>query len=1728
LSFKQLLFSFNLLFNKRIPLPMKNITHFLAFILFSFCLHFNVMSQHVEECLTDTLPPALVPGISDVTLTNNLECFNDITKYMLYVPEHTPIKFVNLDVHVFNDDYGKNNFPDTQEARDFIVRYIESINTVWAALDTPRLYLYKAGVDGLGQNIYSDSITVDSVFTSSGFPYSKDSRIRYKVGRISFHNLQHAWESDKGHNDRNYSYLRDNGFLLDSAITIIMHGHSGTYYGNTPIVNSTTNGKNMNIATDIIFKNTATSSPLQVISGVFMDTMRLHYLPDSLGGDWVSISKGGKDCFIYSRLYSGNDPVSGTFEMKINFGGKEDDMITAICMDDDLNIYATGYFKDSLYVGTDTLISLGGYDIYVCKFDQQGNFLWALSGGGVYDDFSHSIAIDHYGLLYIGGSTGGYQPSPLVYPQFGSISLSSMTNSQHGVNVQTSFISRLDTTGMFVWVEIPNLAPGFDEIQAVTCDDSGHVYVGGNFSGQLDYVGITENSLNGTQDMYFAKFDSTGTALWLHHMEGDGKDELQDIDFGHDPFGAHAAGFLYYGGSFEGTIIPNADVSTLYSFGGKDAIIGAMHCGTGTPYWVRQAGGSGDDEVNSISVAIHFAHLAVTGTFEDTLKSDNLRDDFSQDMNEIDLYITSMGGKDVFVNTYLTDSLWDPSHSPSILPRLGRCLNSIRMGGTLDDGPSHIFSSTIGGHVFNFRDTLFIGNGGRNFGGFHQPSNLLPANIRTSSYSDSINHYTGIYIPFGGGLGKAELGQRHVKMTSIVNDGLYKNPGIVSHELAHLFNLTSHMFETHYYPDLTRIHTGGISNNLLDYTKFNFSFSPYQIASTHSKLSINNDYRKVLIPDYCTYHPDSTITISSDSTYIWESTKMLLGDLVLDSAATLTIRCNVSLPEGASVIVKRGAKLVLDGGVLTNFCGNMWRGVQVWGTTHPPYNAGSHGKIEMLSGAVIENAVTGVYLIKADHGAGALDYNYMGGLISAKDSEFKNNGRSIGIMAHSNAHNNVISNNTFMLDHELNDSLRLPYAHISIWGTDKLWIRGNEFNNKVKAYEDKIIGIHSIDAAYTVDSSATRENLFENLAYGIYVDNFNATKNQKIDGNRFVNVWRGVELCYSNYSKVTRNDFRIRNYDKDFEVPDPWCGTVMNPFSDAFGLHLYHSSAYLAEGNSFTSHDSLQANNYGLLFDKQSGVIVTESGHEANEVYRNDFGNLLVACKAQGENRDNIPSIKNLGTGLVIKCNKFKDEIHYTDIGIPYGHIALYQGNFNQDGNYSSQDPAGNQFLNFTLRNDTPRWNHIWYAPEPNIFSPKSMRYVHHEDSITIPGVGDYNQAVIDTINSRAELDEYSCMSSLSGVTGIPLGPGAARGYDPEGLMAALTDSINIALGILQSGDQEDFLLWVEEETPEDLLTILEPYFSWLGYQILEAIINKAELDPDDIYGEILIANSPLPIALQASALSLDIDPDLLYALELAQTGISERDSLYALISAWATERDRQKRRVMLERFEDTDSATQEEIHEMLSHYPTLTANLDWIDHSFGLGNYTRTRVALDSLELRFPDWSSYVATYHVLVDTTEVKGNFALTAASADVRAVVESFVSSGQPGHNKFRGFLNLYTGFRRCNEIALLPAPPASKSGATLEPGEKNLELKEPKIQIFPNPFTEEFMLMVLTQEPEELQLSVFDLAGRIVLEENGLLSNSPQHIILKAQPEGIYFVRINSANWQQVVRVVKLKD
>ena len=57
----------------------------------------------------------------------------------------------------------------------------------------------------------------------------------------------------------------------------------------------------------------------------------------------------------------------------------------------------TGWFQNNATFGAFTLTSPGGYDIFIVKYDNNGQALWAVCAGGTGTDIGYGIDLDANG-----------------------------------------------------------------------------------------------------------------------------------------------------------------------------------------------------------------------------------------------------------------------------------------------------------------------------------------------------------------------------------------------------------------------------------------------------------------------------------------------------------------------------------------------------------------------------------------------------------------------------------------------------------------------------------------------------------------------------------------------------------------------------------------------------------------------------------------------------------------------------------------------------------------------------------------------------------------------------------------------------------------------------------------------------------------------------------------------------------------------------------------------------------------------------------------------------------------------------------------------------------------------------------------------------------------------------------------------------------------------------------
>ncbi len=299
-------------------------------------------------------------------------------------------------------------------------------------------------------------------------------------------------------------------------------------------------------------------------------------------------------------------------------GGPQKVESYAIAIDSAGNSYITGWFEDSLKFGSFSLkASVAGNsfasDIFIAKYDVNGNFVWAKKAGGTNYDYGNGIATDPAGNVYVTGLFIGTAT-------FGTLSITSTT-----VDYDV-FIAKYDTNGNCLWVKRGG-GSGWDVANGITIDKSGNCFVTGAFRNTADF-GTASLTSFGNYDAFVAKYDSNGAFQWAKSAGGTLDDRAQSIS-------TDAGGNCFVTGFFSGTF--NIGTTTLTSNGGSDMWI-AKFDPVGNAVWAKKAGGPTDDQGNSIMLDKE-GSIHVTGFFEGTASFGTAS-------------LTSFGNKDIFVTKY--------------------------------------------------------------------------------------------------------------------------------------------------------------------------------------------------------------------------------------------------------------------------------------------------------------------------------------------------------------------------------------------------------------------------------------------------------------------------------------------------------------------------------------------------------------------------------------------------------------------------------------------------------------------------------------------------------------------------------------------------------------------------------------------------------------------------------------------------------------------------------------------------------------------------------------------------------------------------------------------------------------------------------------------------------------------------------------------------------------------
>lgn len=212
------------------------------------------------------------------------------------------------------------------------------------------------------------------------------------------------------------------------------------------------------------------------------------------GNDYVSL--GGQDILLIKFNPDFN------IQWVQQYGTDLTDYVRGMSIDEDDNILVIGKFKNEINFDDISLTSMGSTDIYIAKYNPDGEVVHAFSeGGSSYEDANPIIA----------GANGDFFISGIFY---GETILNGETISTE--NPTGIYLAKYNSASVFQWVEIIN---GTHLLPSVflTMNTDGSIYIAGSFQEEVVFGSQTLSTEEFDADVYIAKYSTDGEALWAGH-----------------------------------------------------------------------------------------------------------------------------------------------------------------------------------------------------------------------------------------------------------------------------------------------------------------------------------------------------------------------------------------------------------------------------------------------------------------------------------------------------------------------------------------------------------------------------------------------------------------------------------------------------------------------------------------------------------------------------------------------------------------------------------------------------------------------------------------------------------------------------------------------------------------------------------------------------------------------------------------------------------------------------------------------------------------------------------------------------------------------------------------------------------------------------------------------------------------------------------------------------------
>ncbi|MFT5325911.1 MAG: hypothetical protein ACI8P0_003785, partial [Planctomycetaceae bacterium] len=295
-------------------------------------------------------------------------------------------------------------------------------------------------------------------------------------------------------------------------------------------------------------------------------------------------------------------------------GGTEIDRGYSVAVDAAGNPYVTGHFQSPEFrIGEATFTNRGDYDYFVAKFDADGEFQWAHSGGGEGYDYGHGIAVMPSGDVYVAGSFSGV------------VTLGDAKSAN--AKGKSIFVAKYDTDGRMQWSRLAGNDLG-QSGHNIAVGPDGDCYVSGYVTGVVQLGGGEFGTPSTVKDIFVARLNAEGNFVWAT-TAGGGSDGLST------GVAVDGIGNCYLTGMFTKKAVFGS--TTLVSAGEYDVFVARINA-DGKPAWAYSGGGEKIDYGLGIATDVN-GNCYITGEFTDDVKF-------------MGQHLTGLGGKDLYVARY--------------------------------------------------------------------------------------------------------------------------------------------------------------------------------------------------------------------------------------------------------------------------------------------------------------------------------------------------------------------------------------------------------------------------------------------------------------------------------------------------------------------------------------------------------------------------------------------------------------------------------------------------------------------------------------------------------------------------------------------------------------------------------------------------------------------------------------------------------------------------------------------------------------------------------------------------------------------------------------------------------------------------------------------------------------------------------------------------------------------